>query len=82
MISNIQNQISKIKEGSIVCIDDGEDKMMFRCKYKDNGYILCSKDYGNYCTTCELDELHNILFEDFGNGLIKKISVHNREDKI
>ena len=74
----INNIISEIKENTIVYITTQEDgEMMFICKREGRGFTLYSTDNGNYSPTCSLEELKEILSEDWVNGDIEDINIYD-----
>ena len=82
MLDNItKNAIKTIKEGTQVEITDwNKDYYNFYCIHSHNHYELKTKDgekYGVYAET--LDELTDIICEDYRTGLIKDIVINNSE---
>ena len=87
------SKIDKIEDNSVVYISNSQaDEMMFICEYNgdktavnrhNNGgnWTLYSKEYGNYSPAFNsLDEMKELLQEDWLNGEITDIDVFDIEE--
>jgi len=76
-----KNAIKTIKEGTQVEITDWDDfQYSFYCVHSHNHWELKNNEgdkYGAYANT--LDELIDIICEDYHTGLIKDIVIDNSE---
>ena len=77
----INNILSEIKENTIIYItteDNGE--MMFVCQRVGRGFTLYSNNNGHYSPTAEnLEELKDMLCNDYIDGIIKDINIYNSD---
>jgi hypothetical protein len=74
----INNIINNIKENTIIYITTQEDgEMMFICKRVGHGFTLHSTDNGNYSPVCSLEEIKEILQEDWVDGVIEDINIYD-----
>ena len=87
------SKIDKIEDNSVVYISNAQaNEMMFICEYNgdktavnrhNNGgnWTLYSKEYGNYSPAFDsLDEMKELLQEDWLNGEITDIDVFDIEE--
>jgi len=87
------SKIDKIEDNSVVYISNSQaDEMMFICEYNgdktavsrhnnDGNWTLFSKEYGNYSPAFNsLDEMKELLQEDWLNGEITDIDVFDIEE--
>ena len=86
-------KIDKIKDNSVVYISNAQaDEMMFVCEFNgdktavnsqnnSSNWTLYSKEYGNYSPAfSSLDEMKELLQEDWMNGEITDIDVFDIEE--